>query len=263
MSRVKRWFVESPIYNFNLVERDRWVRRQAGLVPRGSKVLDLGAGSCPYRRHFADCIYKTQDFIALSAEQLRDKQGYGQIDYICDAATIPVDDATFDLVLCTEVLEHVPDPAAVVREICRVLKPGGTVLLTAPLGSGLHQVPYHFYGGYTPFWYRRVLHESGYEQIEIEANGGFFKHYGQETIRLAKLASPFRLRAPALFKLLWTPVWLMSLPWTVGICPLLSHYFDRFDDKQEFTIGYHVAAIKSMARLQEQRVPEAVGDRIL
>ena len=248
MRRVKRWFLESPIYNFNLVERDRWVRRQAARIPPGSKVLDLGAGSCPYRDYFGDCIYKTQDFAALSPEQLRDKQGYGQIDYVCDATAIPVEDGAFDVVLCTEVLEHVPDPAGVVREISRVLRPGGVALLTAPLGSGLHQTPYHFYGGYTPFWYRKVLQEAGCEDIEIEANGGFFKHYGQETIRLAKLTAPHRLPSPAWFKLLWTPVWLASLPWMVGVCPLVAHYFDRFDDKKEFTIGYHVAAVKSSLR---------------
>jgi SAM-dependent methyltransferase len=244
MSPFKRWFLDSPIYNFNLVERDRWVARQAAAVPPGSRVLDVGAGSCPYRRHFKRCNYETQDFVALSPEQLRDKQGYGQIDYICDATDIPVEGGAFDVVLCTEVLEHVPDPVGVVRELGRVLRPGGTLLLTAPLGSGLHQVPFHFYGGYTPYWYCKTLQEAGFDQIRIEANGGFFKHYGQETIRLAKLTAPNRVAAPFLFKILWTPFWLAALPWMIVVCPLLAHYFDRFDEKQEFTIGYHVSATK-------------------
>jgi SAM-dependent methyltransferase len=244
MNSLKRWFLQSPIYNFNLVERDRWVSRQAAAVPPGSKVLDIGAGSCPYRRHFSGCIYRTQDFVALSPEQLRDKRGYGQIDYICDATAIPVEDGTFDVVLCTEVLEHVPDPVGLVREMARLLRLGGTLLLTAPLGSGLHQVPFHFYGGYTPFWYRKTLQEAGFEHIEIEANGGFFKHYGQETIRLAKLTAPTRLRSSLLFKILWAPLWVAALPWMVGICPLLAYYFDRFDVDRDLTIGYHVSAAK-------------------
>jgi SAM-dependent methyltransferase len=196
MNALKRWYLESRIFNFNLVERDRWIARQAAGVAPGSRVLDVGAGSCPYRRHFSGCDYRTQDFTALEDEQLRDKHGYGQIDYICDATSIPVEGGSFDVVLCTEVLEHVPDPAGVVREIARVLRPGGKLLLTAPLGSGLHQTPYHFYGGYTPFWYRKTLAEAGFYNIEIEANGGFFKHYGQETIRLAKLTAPHCFPAP-------------------------------------------------------------------
>jgi SAM-dependent methyltransferase len=143
------------------------------------------------------------------------------------------------------VLEHVHDPVRVVRELGRVLRPGGTLLLTAPLGSGLHQVPFHFYGGYTPFWYRKTLLEAGFHKISIEANGGFFKHYGQETIRLAKLTAPFRLRSSLVFKAFWTPFWLAALPWMVVVCPLLAHYFDRLDDQQEFTVGYHVSATKS------------------
>ncbi len=83
--------------------------------------------------------------------------GYAAIDYVCDITQIPVEPATFDVVLCTEVLEHHPEPINVVAELARVLKPGGVLLLTAPLGSGIHQEPYHFYGGYTPFWYRRFL----------------------------------------------------------------------------------------------------------
>jgi ubiquinone/menaquinone biosynthesis C-methylase UbiE len=262
VNRLKRWFLLSPVFNFNLVERDRWVRGKAATVPPGSRVLDLGAGSCPYRRYFTDCIYKTQDFIALGPKQLRDNQGYGRIDYVCDATSIPVEDGSFDVVLCTEVLEHVPDPVAVIAEICRVLRPGGVLWLTAPLGSGLHQTPYHFYGGYTPFWYQKILHEAGYQRIEIEANGGFFKHYGQETIRLAKLTSPLSLPAPMLFRLIWAPFWLAALLWMIAICPLLAYYFDRFDEKKEFTVGYHVTAIKGLPR-RESRVLAYEGAAVM
>jgi SAM-dependent methyltransferase len=244
MNHLKQWFLRSRIYNFNLVERDLWVARQAETIPSGAKVLDVGAGSCPYRRHFASCEYYTQDFIALQPDQLRDKQGYGRIDYVCDATNIPVAGGEFDVVLCTEVLEHVPEPALVVRELGRILRPGGKLLLTAPLGSGLHQVPFHYYGGYTPFWYQKVLKEAGFINVQIEANGGFFKHYAQETIRLAKLTAPNRLPAPLALRLLWAPVWLACLPWFVLICPMIAHYFDSFDLKKDFTIGYHVSAVK-------------------
>jgi ubiquinone/menaquinone biosynthesis C-methylase UbiE len=262
MNLLKRWYLNSPVYNFNLVERDRWVARQAGRIPPGSRVLDVGAGSCPYRSHFHHCVYRTQDSAALSPEQLRDKHGYGQINYVCSATDIPVDDGSFDVVLCTEVLEHVPEPARVVAELGRVLRPGGVLLLTAPLGSGLHQLPLHFYGGYTPFWYRKVLQEAGFERVEIEANGGFFKHYGQETIRLAKLTAPTRLAAPLLFRLFWTPFWLAALPWMLLLCPAMAYYFDRWDHQRDFTIGYHVSASRSEARVQPRCSGLPAGDKV-
>src|SRR6266536_2810951 len=135
-------------YRFNQYERDVWIARQAALVPTGSTVLDVGAGSCPYRELFSHCVYKTQDFVKLERSQLRGSAGYGEIDYVCNAISIPVEDNSFDAVLCTEVIEHVPEPIKVINEIARILKPGGRVILTAPLGSGLHQTPHHYYGGY-------------------------------------------------------------------------------------------------------------------
>lgn len=134
---------ESPVFNFNQVERDRWVRRQAAGLPAQSTVL-----------------------------------------------------------------EHVPEPIKVIQEIARVLKPGGKLLLTAPLGSGIHQEPYHFYGGYTPYWYQKFLTRAGFLEIIVEPNGGFFRHYGQESWRFATLLAPWRSRR----QWLWTPFWLLILP---------------------------------------------------
>ena len=245
---IRRWLTRSPVFNFNQVERDRWVRQQAALVPSGSRVLDVGAGSAPYRADFAHCQYRTQDFAQLQTDQLRDKQGYSRLDFECDIAHIPVDDNSFDVVLCTEVLEHVPEPIEAIGEISRVLRPGGSLILSAPLGSGLHQSPYHFYGGYTPYWYRHFLAENGFEQIAIERNGGFFKHYGQESIRLARLLNPIRLSRNWLFRLAWLPLWLLLLPWFAIVCPLFCHFADRWDEEGGLTVGYHVTARKTSVR---------------
>ena len=227
------------VYTFNQYERDRWVATQAAKVSAGSRVLDVGAGSCPYRGLFAHCEYKTHDFAQLWPDQLLGRKGYGVIDYVGDLLSIPVSDASFDVILCTEVLEHVPEPIGAVQEFARILRPGGRLFLTAPLGSGLHQEPYHFYGGYTPHWYRRFLLETGFENITIEANGGFFKHYGQESLRFAVLMAPWRGG-----QLVWFPIWLLSLPWLAVICPLLGHVLDRLDRDKAFTVGYHVKAVR-------------------
>ncbi|MBI3526322.1 MAG: class I SAM-dependent methyltransferase [Betaproteobacteria bacterium] len=239
ISALRSWLRASPVYAFNQVLRDRWIKAQAAAIPTGSQVLDVGAGSCPYRADFAHCEYHTQDFTALKGEQLRHGD-YGSIDYVCDAANIPVAAASFDVVLCTEMLEHVPDPARVVGEFARILRPGGRLMLTAPLGSGLHQEPYHYYGGFTPFWYRKFLGEAGFTDIEIQPNGNFFALFSQEAIRFLRLSWPLRL--PLLAGLLWLPAWLLLLPVFGVLLPPLAMWLDRYDNERRFTVGYHVSA---------------------
>ena len=51
---VKSWLKSSPLFAFNLVNRDRWVAEQAARLPAGARVLDMGASSCPYRPSFAE-----------------------------------------------------------------------------------------------------------------------------------------------------------------------------------------------------------------
>ena len=225
------------IHDFNQRCRDRWIQAKAYSVPAASRVLDMGAGTCLYRPLFSHCDYKTHDFKKYEGvEKHGGTSAYGQIDYVSEILAIPAPDQSFDVILCTEVLEHVPEPIQVLKEISRLLRPGGRAFITAPLGSGLHQLPFHFYGGYTPEWYKRFCTEAGMQAIEITPNGGFFKHLGQECNRAASIygQNP-KLHGPEsadLIKLL------------VEILPRL--FFD-LDDKcfdERFTVGYFVEAVK-------------------
>jgi ubiquinone/menaquinone biosynthesis C-methylase UbiE len=246
LSLLRRLLSASDLLAYNVQNRDKWIAAQARKVPRGTRVLDVGAGSAPYRSLFDGCDYKTQDFAQLQPEQLR-YGGYTLIDLVSEADAIPVPDASFEVVLCTEVLEHVAEPIKVVREFGRILTPGGRLILTAPLGSGIHQEPYHYYGGYTPFWYRRFLTDAGFQSIEITANAGSLRHVAQETIRFVRMTRPFGLTAPWYLHLLWAPFWLVSAPiLAIGI-PLAAKLLDPFDDEQRFTVGYHVTAVRRSA----------------
>ena len=243
LSPLRARLGRSDLYAFNLRRRDTWVASWAARLPPGGRVLDVGAGSAPYRGLFAHCAYLTHDFAELAPEQLR-HGGYGAIDIVSDATAIPGKSGSFDVILCTEVIEHHPEPILVVRELGRLLRPGGLLLLTAPLGSGIHQEPFHFYGGYTPYWYRKFLPEAGFVDIHIEANAGSFRHFGQESVRFWTMIAPHRLAAPFWVKALVAPLWLLLAPALVIIVPLIAQWLDRYDAEKRFTVGYNVSARK-------------------
>lgn len=197
-------------------------------------MLDAGAGPCRYRALFRHCEYKTQDFAAFEGEH----HTYGQLDYVGDIAAIPVEDKFFDCVLCTEVLEHVPEPQLAIKEFARILKPGAKLVLTAPLMSGIHMAPYHFYGGFTPYWYQTVLPSSGFLVESCTPNGGFFKLYGQESQRFLFMLTPQSSVRRALF----FPIKALLGVWFKLLLPVACHLLDPLDRENKFTAGYFVVA---------------------
>ncbi|MCE5273076.1 class I SAM-dependent methyltransferase [bacterium] len=226
-------------YTFNSHERRRWVAAFAATVPAGAAVLDAGAGSGQYGAMFAHCNYRTQDFGKEPGTLGR----YAQLDYECDITDIPVRDGAFDIVLCLEVLEHLPRPEAALAELGRVLKSGGRLLLSAPLGSFLHQEPYHYYGGFTPHWYRKFLPETGFAIESLERNQGFFSLFGQETLRFHGLLRPAGGRGLCL-NLALGALWAASVPLAL-LLPVLGRQLDRLGLESMATVGYHVVARKA------------------
>ena len=235
---MQDWYART--YRYNVYNRDQWVARQAACIPAGQRVLDVGAGEAPYRSLFDHCEYLIHDF-GQTPEML---SKYAKLDYQSDITAIPVADQSFDVILCTEVLEHVPEPICAVYELSRILKPGGRLLLTAPLGSLLHQEPYHFYGGFTPHWYNKFLSEAGFKIEGIEANQNFFSLFGQEAIRFSSYIDPRRIPQRGLTWLALFLLWLLSLPLLRGVFPLLGGTLDRLGLENLSTAGYHVVAIK-------------------
>lgn len=223
------------IVNFSAHERDAWVQNELGMIPSGARVLDAGAGQCRYKPFLMHTQYETQDFAQYKGNEkgpLKESWDYGKLNYICDINQIPVEDARFDTVLCTEVLEHVPDPISAMKELIRVLSPGGTLIITVPLGSGVHQEPYHFYGGFSPYFFKHYLHEFGMDLMEIKPIGGLLKHVAQESHRVSDiLAGCDKVNSHGLYLLReWLPRTLYDLDGQFLV--------------EQFTVGYLIKARK-------------------
>jgi len=203
--------------------RDRWVEAQAARLKAGSRVLDAGAGATKYRPFFKHCRYETQDFCQYQGPLVKYSQ---PIDYICEITEIPLPDACLDAILCTEVLEHVVDPMAVLAEFSRLLKPGGKLLLTCPTVSYLHMEPYHFYGGFTRYWYEHWLPRRGFIVESITPQGGPGRaaavylqgFYAAWKSRETALAFPKRVLSRLCRLILAKVPLLHGLPWLLGKC---------------------------------------------
>ena len=113
--------------NPSRVRLEAFVKQAAADVPAGGWALDAGAGDCRYKRFFAGANYESADFAAAAG------MTYGELTYVCDLTSIPVPDEKYDVILCTQVLEHVPEPRAALVELRRILKTGGRLWLSTPL----------------------------------------------------------------------------------------------------------------------------------
>jgi SAM-dependent methyltransferase len=119
----------------NQKTRDDWVASIAARMNTRTAILNVGAAQCRYRDMFAHCDYQAQDLGEYSGTTdgvFQETCACGDLDFASDITSIPVDAASFDAALCTEVLEHVLDPIAAIGEMARILRPGRSPSL--PLG---------------------------------------------------------------------------------------------------------------------------------
>lgn len=187
----------------------------AGLAPRlTGRLIDVGCGSQPYRPYFAHVT----GTVACDFDARR-----GEVDFACPADCIPAEAESFDAVLCTEVLEHVPDPLAVWREFSRILKPGGKVLLTTPMFWPAHEEPYDFYR-YPGCGLHHLATTAGFVVEELWPRGGSWALLGQVALH----TMPRYLR--------WR--WLRRL-WNRALLTL-----DKRRCNPTLTLGWTVLAVK-------------------
>jgi SAM-dependent methyltransferase len=168
--------------------RSQWLENALRRIPDGHRILDAGAGELRYKKFCTHLDYVAQDFGKYTGTGngrglqtgTWDQSG---LDIVCDIVDIPEPDASFDALLCVEVLEHLPEPLKALREFSRLLRAGGTLILTAPFCSLTHFAPYHFYSGFNRYFYEHHLAALGFEIVELTANGNYFEYLGQEMRR--------------------------------------------------------------------------------
>lgn len=181
----------------NEINRVQWIERTLAKIPSNSSILDAGAGECQFRSFCDHLNYTSQDICQY--EGGKDDVGLhtgkwdtSKIDIVSDISNIPVESGSFDAVMCTEVLEHVPDPVSALTELHRVLRPGGFLLLTAPFCSLTHFSPYHYSTGLSRFFYEYWLAQKwNYKINDMYSNGGYFDYLAQELRRLDAVSSEY------------------------------------------------------------------------
>jgi SAM-dependent methyltransferase len=143
----------------------RWLREQAAELETGDKVriLDVGCGVKPYYPFFA---HVTSEYVGVDVVENPAAELLGPVE------ALPVEDASFDVVLCTQVLEHCDDPAQAVRELRRVTRPGGRVLTSTHGVQVYHPSPVDYWR-WTHEGLRRLFEQNGsWSSLTVEAAAG-------------------------------------------------------------------------------------------
>jgi SAM-dependent methyltransferase len=196
-------------------------------------VLDVGCGEKPYRGFLpADASYTGLEIVGAEAFGMRRDPSLLNFDGV----HIPFPDNSFDHILCTEVLEHAEDPFELIAQMRRVLKSGGSIVVTVPFAARVHHAP-HDYFRFTRFRLQTMF--SAFETVEIEERGDDIATVANKLIVICvRLLRP----SPAL---LWRiPIFCMLGPATL-IALLVAHLllWRGYGSKAD-PLGYGVSAHK-------------------
>jgi SAM-dependent methyltransferase len=213
--------------NWWLLRKNR--RDVAELAPlcRG-ELLDIGCGEKPYEALLRPYVSR---YVGLDHPETQ--HAHDAVDVWGTATDLPFPDRSFDTVVAFQVLEHVEDPAAMIREAFRVLRPGGVFILTTPFMHGVHEAPRDFYR-YTEYGLRHLLTTAGFVGVEIRATSGAWLMLG---LRFSYLLEKYRGR-----RVRRIVIALQVLAQATGAV------LDRWSRVETDTVGYVTVARAPVAR---------------
>lgn len=209
----KRRYVSPVLYGLHEA-----LSRKMSTCIRGT-VLDAGCGYAPFRRlleQFSDRY-----------ESLDQKQFLNDQTHMADIQSMDaIPSGRYDAILCSEVLEHLPRPEAALREVHRLLKSDGVLILTVPYLSRLHDEPHDYYR-YTRHGLRYLLESHGFRGIEIERTGSYFSFLGHQ-VATCLIGTTWHLPG-----IRWISVVLVA-----GLVTLPSRLADRLLGSERLPLGY-------------------------
>ena len=167
LSNLDNYYIRTSIFD----------RLKKTLPLFNGQLLDIGCGKMPYRDYILNNS-NVEKYTGLDIESAITYDQSVKPDFTWDGNVMPFDDHSFDCAFGTEVLEHCPDPEKILKEVHRVLKPGGVFFFTVPFLWPLHEVPHDEYR-YTPFSLERKLNNTGFNTIKIQATGGWHASMAQ------------------------------------------------------------------------------------
>jgi SAM-dependent methyltransferase len=202
----------------------RFIERHAG---RG-RTLDLGSQAGPYAALFPNRV------------SLDIRPGPG-VQIVGDAQALGIADGRFDVVLCTEVLEHLPEPQKAIDEMFRVLKPGGELLLTTRFLFPIHDAP-HDYFRYTKYGLRYLLRRFEIVELEEETDA-----VGTIAVLLQRLGMQAQTLGRTPFRAVWLLAAQAARPFSFLITREYGDSRRTVEERGIMTSGYHVACRKPRA----------------
>lgn len=203
------------------------------LATMQGKVLDVGCGEMPFRGLLPpDCKYTGID--VPQADDFGMTQSSDIVAF--DGVHIPFPDASFDHIICTEVLEHVKSPEALIAEMHRVLRPSGTFVATVPFSARVHHAP-HDYHRFTPYRFADLF--CNFSDVTIEERGDDLAVIANKLIVVC-----MRLLKPSI-ALIWRLPMLLILGPVAAISLAIAHLslYLRWGSKAD-PLGYGIVAKK-------------------
>ncbi|MEK7482204.1 MAG: methyltransferase domain-containing protein [Patescibacteria group bacterium] len=224
INRLKVFFKKSPFlfkilsFVFGVSFVGKTARQAIKNIGEGKIIINLGSGINVVR----------PDAINIDFYPFRN------VNIVAHASHLPIKDNSVDAIVCESLLEHVKEPAKVVAEIKRVLKPGGLTYITAPFIAGFHSSPQDYYR-----WTKQGLREimAGFEEKESGVMYG-------PTSALSSVLCEWLSLVLSFGSLKLHQFWLVLFTIITSPLKLLDYLFYRFPSAQNIAYGFYYIGVK-------------------